>query len=73
MDVFKDDTYPFTITVYKDGENDFRAVSRSPGAETESPPVRGRTGAEALGRLVHVLLTIQITIEADALNVKLDD
>lgn len=62
-DMFSADTYPFTITVTKISDNEFHAVMDSPGAPHPSPPVKGTTAAEALGRVTTLLLKLQIATD----------
>lgn len=62
-DMFKADSYPFTVTVTKISDNEFHAVMESPGAPVPSPPVKGTTAAEALGRVAAMLLKLQIATD----------
>lgn len=62
-DMFSAEAYPFTITVSKISENEFHAVMESPQASVPSPPVKGTTAAEALGRVAAMLLKIQIATD----------
>jgi hypothetical protein len=59
MDIFEDSIYPYTVEVTKQGPKQFTAVMTAADGNT-SPPVTAETGVEAIGKLVEVLLELQI-------------
>ena len=64
MDIFQEGAFPITIQVHKIGPDEFHAVMNTSLDDEKSPPVRGRSAAEALGRMVKVIMELQMMGEA---------